>query len=325
VETARAAVAKAGARLGLGVEETVVALAGPTGAGKSSLLNAVAGEELTAAGRRRPTTAAATAAVWGEGGEALLDWLEIPRRHRLAGGELDGLVLLDLPDFDSVERDHRLEVDRLVELVDLVVWVVDPQKYGDAAWHDDYVRRLAAYGESMAVVLNQADLLDPDSLEACRADLARLLAEDRERNPSHYAVLALSEGASFIGGQVMEYGQEDAYGHKKLGGVGQITGEAIKRITGIDIVYQPLAYLMRAGAPDSLDRMVAISYGNLAVEQLIQGHSGRMVALQEGQYTTVPIETCVQGVKRVDVAELYDADAYRPTVRHVLGKPMFLY
>jgi len=155
--------------------------------------------------------------------------------------------------------------------------------------------------------------------------LARLLAEDRERNPSHYAVLALSEGASFIGGQVMEYGQEDAYGHKKLGGVGQITGEAIKRITGIDIVYQPLAYLMRAGAPDSLDRMVAISYGNLAVEQLIQGHSGRMVALQEGQYTTVPIETCVQGVKRVDVAELYDAEAYRPTVRHVLGKPMFLY
>jgi len=155
--------------------------------------------------------------------------------------------------------------------------------------------------------------------------LARLLAEDRERNPSHYAVLALSEGASFIGGQVMEYGQEDAYGHKKLGGVGQITGEAIKRITGIDIVYQPLAYLMRAGAPDSLDRMVAIYYGNLAVEQLIQGHSGRMVALQEGQYTTVPIETCVQGVKRVDVAELYDAEAYRPTVRHVLGKPMFLY
>jgi len=155
--------------------------------------------------------------------------------------------------------------------------------------------------------------------------LAHLLVEDREQNPSHYAVLALSEGATFIGEQVVEYGEEDAYGHKKLGGIGQLTGEAIKRITGVDIVNQQLAYLMRAGVPDSLDRMVAISYGNLAVQQLQQGHSGRMVALQAGQYTTVPIETCIQGVKRVDVEELYDADAYRPKVRHVLGKPMFLY
>ena len=155
--------------------------------------------------------------------------------------------------------------------------------------------------------------------------LARLLVEDRRQNPSHYAVLAISEGASFLGGQVVEYGQEDAYGHKKLGGIGQITGEAIKRITGVDIVYQQLGYLMRAGVPDSLDRMVAISYGHLAVEQLIQGHSGRMVALQSGQYTTVPIETCIQGVKRVDVEELYDAEEYRPKVRHVIGKPMFLY
>src|SRR5258706_12409155 len=83
--------------------------------------------------------------------------------------------------------------------------------------------------------------------------------------------------------------------------------------------------LMRAGAPDSLDRMVAISYANLAVDQLIQGHSGRMVALQNGQYTSVPVDTCMQGLKRVDVAELYDAEEYRPKVRHVLGKPMVLY
>jgi 6-phosphofructokinase len=155
--------------------------------------------------------------------------------------------------------------------------------------------------------------------------LARLLVEDKRRNPSNYAMCVISEGASMIGGQVVEYGQEDAYGHRKLGGIGQITGEALKQITGIDIVHQQLAYLMRAGAPDSLDRMVAISYGNLAVDQLLQGHSGRMVALQAGQYTTVPVDTCTQGVKRVDVEELYDADAYRPKVRHVLGKPMFLY
>src|SRR3712207_7243389 len=106
-----------------------------------------------------------------------------------------------------------------------------------------------------------------------------------------------------VGGQVVEYGQEDAYGHKKLGGIGMIAGEAIKRITGVDTVQQQLAYLMRAGAPDSLDRMVAISYGNLAVEQLLKGHSGRMVALQSGQYTTVPVDTCTQGLKRVDVPE----------------------
>lgn len=155
--------------------------------------------------------------------------------------------------------------------------------------------------------------------------VSRLLVEDRQRNPSHYAILAISEGASMIGGQVVEYGQEDAYGHRKLGGIGPVIGEAIKQITGVDVINQSLGYLMRAGAPDSLDRMVAISYGNLAVDQLLQGHSGRMVALQNGQYTTVPVDSCTQGVKRVDVDELYDVETYRPKVRHMLGKPMFLY
>src|ERR671932_475917 len=151
--------------------------------------------------------------------------------------------------------------------------------------------------------------------------LAQLLVEDKQRNPSNYAIMVISEGASMIGGQVVEYGQEDAYGHKKLGGIGVIAGQAIKEITGIDIVQQQLAYLMRAGAPDSLDRMVAISYGNLAVEQLIKGHSGRMIALQNGVYTTVPVETMKQGLKRVDVGELYDTEHYRPRVAHLLGKP----
>lgn len=155
--------------------------------------------------------------------------------------------------------------------------------------------------------------------------LARLAVEDRRENPSHYAIVVISEGASMIGGQTVEYGQEDAYGHRKLGGIGQITGDAIKRITGVDIIYQQLAYLMRAGAPDSLDRMVAISYGNLAVDELLQGHRGLMVALRDGNYTTVPVDTAVQGKKRVDVAELYDAETYRPRVRHMLDKPMFLY
>jgi len=178
VAAARAVVTRAGRRLGLGVEETVVALAGPTGAGKSSLFNAVAGGELVPAGRRRPTTATATAAVWGDGAGPLLDWLEVPRRHRLSPDGLGGLVLLDLPDFDSVEAAHRLEVDRVLELADLVVWIVDPQKYADASLHDQYLRPLAGYRETMLVVLNQADLLDADALAACRRDLGRLLQED---------------------------------------------------------------------------------------------------------------------------------------------------
>jgi GTP-binding protein EngB required for normal cell division len=178
VAAARRTVEKAGRRLGLGLDATVVALAGPTGAGKSSLFNALAGTELAGVSRLRPTTAAAQAALWGEGGEELLDWLDVRRRHRLDGGGADGLVLLDLPDFDSVELGHRLEVDRLVDLVDLVVWVTDPQKYADAAWHERYLRPLASHAESMAVVLNQADLLDSDALSACLADLRGLLERE---------------------------------------------------------------------------------------------------------------------------------------------------
>lgn len=155
--------------------------------------------------------------------------------------------------------------------------------------------------------------------------LARFAVEDRKANPSNYAVVVISEGASMLGGQVIEYGQEDAYGHKKLGGIGQVVGEALKKITGIDVVNQQLAYLMRAGAPDSLDRMVATSYGHLAIQQLEKGHNGVMVALQNGVYTTVLVDTCTQGVKRVDVPELYDSESYRPHITHLLGKPMFLY
>jgi 6-phosphofructokinase 1 len=155
--------------------------------------------------------------------------------------------------------------------------------------------------------------------------LAKLVTEDRKRNPSHYAVVVVSEGASMVGGQVVEYGQEDAYGHKKLGGIGSIVGDALTRLTGIEVVNQQLAYLMRAGAPDSLDRMVASSYGNLAIQELEKGHQGVMVALQNGVYTTVNVDTCTQGLKRVDVAELYDVQTYRPHVTHLLGKPMFLY
>jgi GTP-binding protein EngB required for normal cell division len=178
VAGARAVVEKAGARLGLGLEATVVALAGPTGAGKSQLFNVLAGTDLAAVGRRRPTTSAGQAAVWGDGAGPLLDWLEIGRRHRVEADVLRGLVLLDLPDFDSIETSHRLEAERVVALADLVLWVVEPQKYADAALHDRYLRPLATHARAMAVVLNQADLLAPADVAAWRQDMERLLERD---------------------------------------------------------------------------------------------------------------------------------------------------
>lgn len=155
--------------------------------------------------------------------------------------------------------------------------------------------------------------------------LAQLLMEDKKTNPSNYAIMTISEGAQMIGGKVIEYGQMDAYGHKKLGGIGAITGEALQKLTGTRIIYQQVAYLMRSGEPDALDRMVAISYANLATDLIINGKYGTMVALREGKYTVIPLETTSEGKKLVDVKELYDADNYRPKVSNMLHKPMFLY
>jgi 6-phosphofructokinase 1 len=155
--------------------------------------------------------------------------------------------------------------------------------------------------------------------------LAKFLVADRKRNPSHYAIMTISEGAHPMGGTVFETGEADAYGHKKLGGIGMITAAEITKRTGINIIHQQLAYIMRSGAPDSLDRMVAVSFGNLALDQVAMGHTGRMVALQQGIYTTVPLDMVIASKKRVDVTALYDAESYRPKVRDMLGKPMFLY
>ena len=166
-------------RLGLSGEHTVVAIAGATGSGKSSLFNAIAGRELARTGVRRPTTAHAQACVWGpDGAGALLDWLDIPRRHRLDTDELNGLVLLDLPDHDSTEVEHRVEVDRLVRLVDMLVWVFDPQKYADAAVHERYLRPLATHAKVTICVFNQVDRVDPAVVTQCIADLRMLLIAD---------------------------------------------------------------------------------------------------------------------------------------------------
>lgn len=154
--------------------------------------------------------------------------------------------------------------------------------------------------------------------------LADFIMEDKRNNPSNYAIMTISEGAIMEGGDVHETGEADAYGHRKLGGVGEVVSEEIKRRTGQDIMYQQLAYLMRSGAPDSLDRMVAMSFGNLAMQLIRRNETGKMVALHGGKYTTVPIEMIMTGKKRVDVPSYYDIEHYRPKVRDFMGIPMFL-
>ena len=155
--------------------------------------------------------------------------------------------------------------------------------------------------------------------------LASYLLDDKRRNPSGYAMMTISEGATVIGGEMVMGGKEDAFGHKKLGGIGQFTGELLHEITGEGIINQQIGYLMRSGSPDSLDLMVAINYAVMAADLLVQGQTGRLVALRNGNYANVPIDVTRQGVKRVDVGALYDVDGYRPKIFHVDGKPMFLY
>jgi 6-phosphofructokinase 1 len=155
--------------------------------------------------------------------------------------------------------------------------------------------------------------------------LAELLVKDRADNPSNYAMVVISEGAKMLGGEVVQRGPADAYGNRKLGGIGQILGDELSRITGIDTITQNLGYIMRSGAPDALDQMVAKSYGMMAIQILSGDKHGLMMALRDGKYTTVPADTCLQGQKRVDIDELYDVEAYRPRITRAFGKPMFLY
>lgn len=155
--------------------------------------------------------------------------------------------------------------------------------------------------------------------------LAELLARDRMDNPARYAMVVVSEGAMMEGGGLFARGDVDPHGNRKLGGIGEFLSGEIKRLTGVNMVSQNLAYLMRSGLPDSLDRMVAASYGTLAVQLLAEGRFGLMMALRDGKYEGVSIDVITRGDKRVDVPELYDSSQYRARIGRVLHKPMFLY
>ncbi|HEX6470784.1 MAG TPA: ABC transporter [Streptosporangiaceae bacterium] len=216
---------RAGQRLMLSADHSVVALAGGTGSGKSSLFNAVCGLELSPVAVRRPTTSAAHACVWGlEGAGPLLDWLGVDKRYRYArasaldrgaggaggaggpdgqagrggGDSLQGLVLLDLPDHDSIHTDNREEADRFVAVADLLVWVLDPQKYADAALHRNYIVPYAQHASVTLIVLNQTDVLQPEEIDDCVADLRRLLEAEGLHDP-HIVTTSAVTGAGVDG------------------------------------------------------------------------------------------------------------------------------
>ncbi|GGV30574.1 hypothetical protein GCM10010182_62390 [Actinomadura cremea] len=202
LEEAGALLDRAGQRLKLSGEHTVVTLAGGTGSGKSSLFNAICGLELSPPGMRRPMTSKAHACVWGlDGAGPLLDWLDVDKKHRFAragatersDGSLQGLVLLDLPDHDSIQAMHRAEVDRFVTVADLLVWVVDPQKYADAALHRNYIIPFARHTGVTLIVLNQVDRLGPAEIDDCVADLRRLLEAEGLADPRIVTSSAVAE------------------------------------------------------------------------------------------------------------------------------------
>ncbi|MFK4110603.1 GTPase [Streptomyces sp. NPDC002176] len=194
---------EATARRKLSGQHTVVAIAGATGSGKSQLFNTLAGVPISETGVRRPTTAAPIACSWSDGAATLIDRLGIPGRLRRrplqsaeAEAQLRGLVLIDLPDHDSAAVQHREHVDRVLKLVDAVIWVVDPEKYADAALHERYLRPMAGHAEVMFVVLNQTDRLPAEATDQILDDLRRLLDEDGialgEYDEPGATVLALS-------------------------------------------------------------------------------------------------------------------------------------
>ena len=175
---------RSGERMRMSSSHTVVALAGGTGSGKSTLFNALSGANFSPAGVTRPTTKHSHACVWGmEGAAPLLDWLGVQRRHRYARasaldeGEatLNGLLLLDLPDHDSVVSGSAALVDRLVKMADMLVWVLDPLKYADASVHRRYLVPLAGHAAVTSIVLNKVDTLSADQVADCESDLRRLL------------------------------------------------------------------------------------------------------------------------------------------------------
>lgn len=270
VARAAAVSARASARLAFSGDWTVVALGGATGSGKSSLFNAITGTQLAETGVRRPTTSQTMAAVWGsEIPDELLSWLDVGRRQLIPAPRNDytSLVLLDLPDHDSTETVHRVEVDRLVQLVDMLVWVVDPQKYADAALHETYLVPMAGHADVMVVALNQIDRLDETQRDECLSDLRRLLDSEGLHDVVTVAVSAEThEGVAGLGRRIVTAVHEKQMAAKRLGA--DISAAAAELGPEIGTADRPA--LDRKAGRDLTDALVAASGGNVVVEAVGQ-------------------------------------------------------
>ncbi len=162
--------------------------------------------------------------------------------------------------------------------------------------------------------------------------LTELLSEDRRRNPSHYSVVLVSEGAMFEGGEmVFQDMTRDAYGHAKLGGIGDLVAAKLKELSPkynngqtVECVTQRLGYMVRGGDPDAIDSIVPMAYGNLALDLILKGIHGRLVVLKDGRYDNVPIEVVISSKKVVDVGRYYNTDRLRPQYTSFQLQPLFI-
>jgi 6-phosphofructokinase 1 len=162
--------------------------------------------------------------------------------------------------------------------------------------------------------------------------LTELLTEDRRKNPSKYSVVLVSEGAMFEGGEmVFRDTEKDAYGHMKLGGVGDLVSAKLKEISPkfnngrpINVINQKLGYLVRGGDPDAIDSVVPMAYGNLALDMILNGIHGRLVVLKNGRYDNVPIDVVTSTKKFVNVERYYNKDRLRPLYKSFEMQPLFI-
>lgn len=155
--------------------------------------------------------------------------------------------------------------------------------------------------------------------------LVHLLVEDKLKSPSHYSLVVISEGARPIGGEIMQSGHPDPYGHRKLGGIGDYLSDEIKAISGYNVMYQKLGYLMRSGPADMVDRMVGMNFGLMALQLTQKGEFGKLVGICDGNYVRVPVETVISGKRHVNVDMYYDVDSYRVKIKNIIGLPMLLH
>ncbi len=154
--------------------------------------------------------------------------------------------------------------------------------------------------------------------------LIALLLEEKKRNPSNYALLVLSEGAAWEGYRVQEYGEPDAYGHRKKASVAESLADEIKRRTGEETIVSDLTYDLRSGDPDFIDKLIAMTFANMGYDAMLEGNSGVMAALVDGRYDLVPIPDPKLGPRKLDVASTYDTERYRPIYANKRGLPIFL-